>query len=157
MTQAGTNPAIVQADGIDHVRLTVPDIARSRAFYVAAFGAQPDADFSDQVALPGVRDDPHKLFGGCMFAVGRQALGLRPAARPDDLFDSTRVGLDHIGLRVSEEKDLHMAAERLSAAGVVHGEIQRLPNFGIVILSFQDPDGINLELTAPLRGPRQPS
>jgi glyoxylase I family protein len=150
VTQAATYAAIVPADGIDHVRLTVTDIARSRAFYVAAFGAQPVADFSDQVELPGVREDPNQLFGGCVFAVGNQVLGLRPVASPDDVFDSTRVGLDHLGLRMSEEKELHAAAERLGAAGIEHGQVRQLRGFGIVILSFQDPDGINLELTAPL-------
>ncbi|MCW2521875.1 MAG: putative glyoxylase family protein, partial [Frankiales bacterium] len=148
MTQADIQTAIVTTDGIDHVRLTVTDIARSRAFYIAVFGSQPVADFSDQVGLPSVREDPHKLFGGCMFAVGLQAVGLRPVARADDLFDSTRVGLDHLGLRVPAEADLHAAAERMSAAGIEHGQVQQLPSFGIVILSFQDPDGINLELTA---------
>jgi glyoxylase I family protein len=34
--------------------------------------------------------------------------------------------------------------------GVAHGAITRLPSFGIDVLSFQDPDGIQLELTAPV-------
>jgi glyoxylase I family protein len=33
---------------------------------------------------------------------------------------------------------------------VTHGEITRLPSFGIDVLSFEDPDGIQLELTAPV-------
>jgi hypothetical protein len=32
---------------------------------------------------------------------------------------------------------------------VTHGQIARLPAFGIDVLSFEDPDGIQLELTAP--------
>jgi glyoxylase I family protein len=34
--------------------------------------------------------------------------------------------------------------------GVRHGEITRLPSFGIDVLPFEDPDGIQLELTAPV-------
>jgi glyoxylase I family protein len=34
--------------------------------------------------------------------------------------------------------------------GVAHGEITRLPAFGIDVLSFEDPDGVQLELTAPV-------
>ena len=34
--------------------------------------------------------------------------------------------------------------------GVEHGEVRDLPPFGITILSFSDPDGIQVELTAPL-------
>jgi hypothetical protein len=35
---------------------------------------------------------------------------------------------------------------------VTHGEIAPLPSFGIDVLSFEDPDGIQLELTAPAAG-----
>ena len=30
-----------------------------------------------------------------------------------------------------------------------HGSITRLPSFGIDVLPFEDPDGVQLELTAP--------
>ena len=33
--------------------------------------------------------------------------------------------------------------------GVRHGGIVNLPAFGIDVLSFEDPDGVQLELTAP--------
>jgi glyoxylase I family protein len=33
---------------------------------------------------------------------------------------------------------------------VTHGEITRLPSFGIDVLPFTDPDGVQLELTAPV-------
>ena len=34
--------------------------------------------------------------------------------------------------------------------GVTHGEITSLPSFGIDVLPFEDPDGVQLELTAPV-------
>jgi catechol 2,3-dioxygenase-like lactoylglutathione lyase family enzyme len=37
--------------------------------------------------------------------------------------------------------------------GVPHGTITRLPSFGIDVLPFEDPDGIQLELTAPADQP----
>ena len=67
-----------------------------------------------------------------------------------DRFESTRVGLDHLSLAVGSAEDLQAAAARLDAAGVEHGEVTELAGFGIAILSVQDPDDINLELTAPL-------
>jgi glyoxylase I family protein len=145
-----TNSLIVQPLGIAHVRLTVTDIVRSRAFYVAAFGAEPAADFSAQVDDPEVQADPARLFGGCMFALGDQIVGLRPAAPAGDAFSSTRVGLDHLSLRVGSLDDLHTTEQRLAAAGIDHGEVKELTDFGLAILSFQDPDDINLELTAAL-------
>ena len=36
---------------------------------------------------------------------------------------------------------------------MTHGEITRLASFGIDVLSFEDPDGIQLELTAPVLVP----
>jgi hypothetical protein len=36
---------------------------------------------------------------------------------------------------------------------VPHGTITRLPSFGIDVLPFEDPDGVQLELTAPVDQP----
>ena len=38
----------------------------------------------------------------------------------------------------------------MEALGIPHGDVRELPGFAIAILSFSDPDGIHLELTAPL-------
>ena len=46
--------------------------------------------------------------------------------------------------------DLEQAVRLFDERGVTHGEITRLPSFGIDVLSFEDPDGIQLELTAPV-------
>lgn len=141
--------SVVTPLGYSHVRLTVTDIGRSKAFYSRLFGMPPGRDFSDQVDDPTVRDDPWRTYGGCSFTFGGQTLGLRPVAPAGDRFDPDRVGLDHLSLRVGSVADLHAAAARLSAAGIEHGEVTDLPPFGLVILSLQDPDGINLELAAP--------
>lgn len=145
------NPApLAQPGAIHHVRLTVTDIARSKDFYGRLLGAGPAADFSDQAGDPAVQKDPARLYGGCIFSVGEQLLGLRPVAEVGDRFSSTRVGLDHLSLAVGSPDELSAAVARLDAAGVEHGEITELTGFGIAILSVQDPDDINLELTAPL-------
>lgn len=144
-----TETPAVRPTGIHHVRLTVTDIARSKAFYQDVFGVEPAVDFSAQAGDPGVREDQEKLYGGCVFALGDQLLGLRPVAETGDRFVSTRVGLDHVSLQVGSRADLDDAARRLSARGVEHGEVLELDQ-GIAVLSLQDPDDINLELTAPL-------
>jgi len=51
---------------------------------------------------------------------------------------------------VSSRAALEEAAQRLDERGTPHGEVRDLPDFGIAILSFDDPDGIHLELTAAL-------
>lgn len=144
--------AIASPHGFSHVRLTVTDIRRSKAFYESLFGMPPGRDFSDQADDPTVRDDPWRTYGGCSFTFAGQTLGLRPVGRTGDRFDADRVGLDHVSFLVGSVADLHAAAERSTAAGIEHGEVTDLPPFGLVILSVQDPDGINLEFAAPRPG-----
>ncbi len=142
--------AIATPLGFSHVRLTVTDIHRSKAFYRALFGREPGRDFSDQFGRPGVREDPNRTYGGCSFTFAGQTLGLRPVAPAGDRFDPDRVGLDHVSFLVDSVDDLHAAAARLDQAGVEHGSVTELPAFGLAILSVQDPDDINLELAARL-------
>ena len=147
-----TSAPLARPGAIHHVRLTVTDIARSKDFYTRLLGTGPVVDVSDQAGDPAVREDPERVYGGCVFAVGDQLLGLRPAATAGDRFESTRVGLDHLSLAVGSPEELQAIADRLDADGVEHGEVTELAGFGIAILSVQDPDDINLELTAPLPG-----
>ncbi|MEO6571649.1 MAG: VOC family protein [Ilumatobacteraceae bacterium] len=132
--------------GLHHVRLTVTDIERSKAFYSQLLGIDPAIDFTAETLVSGVRDDPHRFFGGCTFAFNDNLLGLRPVGEPGDRFDSTRVGLDHLSLGVSSMDDLRHAAECLDALGIENGGVVELPALGIAVVSFQDPDDINLEL-----------
>ncbi|WP_204913266.1 VOC family protein [Microlunatus spumicola] len=137
----------VSPAGIHHLRLTVTDIARSKAFYTRLLGREPVIDQSDAVDEPGVREDQSRFYGGVVYSFGDQVLGLRPVAPAEDTFSSTRVGLDHVGLLVASRTDLDKAAERLSADGVPHGEVTDIGS--MLILSVQDPDDINLELCFP--------
>jgi glyoxylase I family protein len=150
MTSAAQNSQVASPQRIHHVRLTVTDIDRSKGVYSGVFGIEPQMDFSAQSSDPQVRADPSRMFGGCMFEIGEQILGLRPVAQVGDRFDSVRVGLDHISLAVDSVDDLHVAAGRLEELGVSHGDVIELADFGLAILSLQDPDDINLELVAEL-------
>ncbi|WP_040776112.1 VOC family protein [Nocardia pneumoniae] len=141
---------LIKTTGTHHVRLTVTDIARSRAFYHEVLGFPIAAESPGSPDDPAVRTDPFQLFGGVVFQANGMLLGLRPVAPASDRFDSDRVGLDHLSFTVPARDDLVAAADRLSEAGIEHGEIIEMTDFGIAILSFSDPDGIHLELTAPL-------
>ncbi|HEX4703626.1 MAG TPA: VOC family protein [Pseudonocardiaceae bacterium] len=136
--------------GVHHLRLTVTDVTRSRAFYEQVLGFQVVAEAPGSPDDPEIRSNPDALYGGVVFNVNGTLMGLRPVADPTDRFNSERVGLDHLSFTVSSIAELEAAAQRLTDASVEHGEIKPLPAFGIAILSFSDPDGIHLELTAPL-------
>jgi glyoxylase I family protein len=142
--------AIVESTGYAHVRLTVRDIGRSKEFYDRVFGWPTAVDASGSAGEPGVTDAPEKFFGGVVYATPDGMLfGLRPGG--GGTFDPTRTGLDHVSFAVASRAGLDRAAAGLDEAGIPHGEVIELADAGIAILSFQDPDDINLELTAPLR------
>ena len=127
-----------------HIRLTVTDIAASRAFYDAVFGLPVAFELPDD-ADEATREQLWFLFGGVIYQLGDSLLGLRPVA--SDSFDEDRVGLDHVSFLVTSRDDLDGAATVLDGLGVQHGGVKDI-GAGF-ILEFRDPDGIALELFAP--------
>jgi glyoxylase I family protein len=139
----------IATGGIHHLRLTVTDVQRSREFYTGLLGFQvavesppPDDPSADEVFKI--------LFGGVVMIRGNLLMGLRPMAPAGDRFEPDRVGLDHLSFDVESREDLEQAVKLLDDLGVTHGVITRLAGFGIDVLPFEDPDGIQLELTAPV-------
>jgi catechol 2,3-dioxygenase-like lactoylglutathione lyase family enzyme len=139
----------IELGNIHHLRLTVTDIERSRDFYTGLLG------FNVAVAAPE-SDDPKSdptypvLWGGVVMARGNDLLGLRPVAGKGDQFDENRVGLDHLSFSVESRAALNEAIRLLDERGVPRGEVRELTSFGICLVSFRDPDNIQLELTSPL-------
>ncbi|HEY6589679.1 MAG TPA: VOC family protein [Actinomycetota bacterium] len=137
---------------VHHLRLTVTDVERSRAFYTELLGFQIAMD------TPPPADDPHHdlatdlLQDGIVMVNGDLLLGLRPvdADRASDRFDPFRCGLDHLSFAVAGRAELEAAVQAFEERGVEHSTITDLPPFGIAVLPFKDPDGVALELTAPL-------
>jgi glyoxylase I family protein len=140
---------LVSSSGFSHVRLTVTDIARSKEFYDRVFGWPVAVDNSGAVDEPGVRESAAAFYGGVVYQTPEGTLfGLRPVGSAR--FDADHTGLDHVSFAVASRADLESAAAALGEAGIEHGEVTDLGDAGIAILSFQDPDDINVELTAPL-------
>lgn len=136
----------IPVTGFAHVRLTVTDLARSRAFYDDLFGwdvafeVPPDAD-------DATREQLAFLYGGIIYAFPGGLFGLRPVAEGSDSFSEDRVGLDHVSLSLASLEDLRSAVEVLDSSGVPHEQIKDLGE--VSILEFRDPDGVALELSAP--------
>jgi catechol 2,3-dioxygenase-like lactoylglutathione lyase family enzyme len=141
--------AHIDSTGFAHVRLTVTDIERSKKFYDDVFGWPIAIDASGSVNEPGTTESAEKFYGGVVYQTPQGTLfGLRPVG--DAQFDSTRTGLDHVSFAVADRAALEAAQTALRGAGIAHGEIKDLTDAGMAILSIQDPDDINIELTAPL-------
>jgi glyoxylase I family protein len=128
----------IATGSVHHLRLTVSDVARSRAFYTEVLGFQHVMD------LPA----------GVFLSNGAVGLGIGPSPVPsrapsEDRFDEARIGLDHLSFGVASREELERALRLLDARGVPHGAITDLGDaFGMFILAFRDPDNIQLELTA---------
>jgi catechol 2,3-dioxygenase-like lactoylglutathione lyase family enzyme len=137
--------------------MAVTDVERSTTFYTEVLG------FSVAVDTPPPPDDEHhdalvdSLQGGVILMHQGMFFGLRPVdeerAADADRFDPFRVGLDHISFSVPTRADLDAATRLLDERGVEHGPIRDLVPLGLSFLAFFDPDGIALELTAPISDP----
>jgi glyoxylase I family protein len=122
---------------VHHLRLTVADVDRSRAFYTETLG------FKFVMEL-----DPGVFLSNGAVGLGLGSAPARPAA--GDRFDENRVGLDHVSFGVASRAHLEAAARALDARGVPRGEVKDLGEaFGLYVLAFRDPDNIQLELCAP--------
>jgi len=141
-------PAQIPTGDIHHLRLTVTDLERSRQFYTGLLGFEVAVE-SPPPGDPAAEEAFKILFGGVVMIRGNLLMGLRPMAPSGDKFDPDRVGLDHLSFNVTSRADLEQAVRLFDAHGVTHGEITTLPSFGIDVLPFEDPDGVQLELTAP--------
>jgi catechol 2,3-dioxygenase-like lactoylglutathione lyase family enzyme len=136
----------IRTIGYNHVRLTVTDITRSRAFYDTVFGLPVVFEWSED-ADDATKEQTSFLDGGVLYAYGDGFLGLRPVAAADDKFSEDRVGLDHLSFAVADSSELDLALALLESHGIPHSGIKDL---GVgLILEFRDPDGIALELMSP--------
>jgi glyoxylase I family protein len=140
---------MVPTGEIHHLRLTVTDVQRSREFYTSLLGFQVAVE-SPPPDDPAAAEVFSILFGGVVMIRGNVLMGLRPMAPAGDRFHPDRVGLDHLSFGVPTREDLEDAVRLFDSRGVPHGAITRLPSFAIDVLPFEDPDGIQLELTAPV-------
>src|SRR5947207_6943772 len=118
--------------GVDHVDLTVNDLARSTPFYEKILGAL------------GFRRVPHATY--VVWANAHLAIGLRPAERAAP-FDRYRVGLHHLALRVRSREEVDRFHDLLVREGItVLDPPAEYPEYGprynAVFLS--DPDGLKL-------------
>lgn len=139
---------------VNHIRMSVTDVERSKKFYTEVLGFEVGIDG------PPPPDNEHheaisdSLQGGVVLMHQGMFFGLRPVsaeqAKAGDRFDPLRVGLDHLSFTVPTRADLDQAAEWLDERGVPHGPIRDLAAVGLSFLAFFDPDGIALELSAPM-------
>lgn len=130
---------LAEVTGIDHVYITVADLAKSEAFYdqvlIEALGFRKNT-----FSLGG---DPHIQYFNRHFG-----LVLRPA-RIHARHEPYSPGLHHLCLRVDSTAEVHAVAEHLRRAGIDATQPTLYPQYApdYTATFFEDPDGIRLEVT----------
>jgi glyoxylase I family protein len=125
--------------GINHFSIRVTNTQKSREFYITVLGFKWLVDMGGRVLMQ--KDD-------IVLALIPPEPGKTAA---DDRFDEFRVGLDHISFEVKNREAMVEAATLFDQHNIPHGTINDLGEFGMpmYVMSFRDPDNIQLELTAP--------
>jgi catechol 2,3-dioxygenase-like lactoylglutathione lyase family enzyme len=128
----------MRTPGLNHIILTVADVARSRAFYADVLG----------FAIIVIEEDPDKSF---FFSVGDVQIFVFPSRQPiaGDRFSEFRVGLDHVAFTAPSKEALHELADKLLAAGVDTKGVEQFVHTGNWYVAFRDPDNIQLEYWLP--------
>jgi catechol 2,3-dioxygenase-like lactoylglutathione lyase family enzyme len=124
------------------VVLTVREPDASAAWYAQLLGMEergryvlPDGRVG-QVCLA----DPRSGLAICL--VGH-------AANPGEAFSEFRTGLDHLEFLVARRSDLDAWAERLDTLGVDHSGVKEPSYTSNAMITFRDPDNIQLEFYWP--------
>ena len=123
--------------GLDHLYLSVSDMARSEAFYDAVM--QRLGFRKGDKAIAG---EPHAHYFNRSLQVS-----IRPA-RGARAHDPYAPGLHHVCLQLATRSDVDEAAAALCALGVEASEPRLYPEYNpdYYATFFRDPDGIRLEL-----------
>ena len=128
-----------EVTGIDHIYITVSDLARSEPFYDLVLAQ-----------VLGFRKNSFTLGGDLHVQFFNRHFGfvLRPA-RVKAVHEPYSPGLHHFCLRVDSIADVHEVAAQLQQAGIKATDAQLYPDYApdYCATFFTDPDGIRLEVT----------
>jgi glyoxylase I family protein len=128
---------------IHHVGITVTDAETSAAWYERVLG------FHRQFEERHYRSDA----GGYTIVLGPPdssfSLGVdHHPANSGDSFDATRTGLDHLSFQVASVDALHAWVGHLNSQDVPNSGVYPMEGFPLSLVTFRDPDGVQLELIA---------
>lgn len=131
-------PERVEVIGLDHIYLTVSDLARSRAFYDTVLGL---LDYRAMDAPIG--GEPHRHYFNKVMQIS-----IRPARR--GTHDPYAPGLHHLCLQVADAAAVDKIARLLRAVGIDVSEPALYPQYAddYYAIFFDDPDGLRHEIVA---------
>jgi catechol 2,3-dioxygenase-like lactoylglutathione lyase family enzyme len=126
--------------GIDHIYISVRDLAASEKFYDAVL-----------LRILGFRRNAFHLEGDAHIQYFNRQFGfvIRPAREVMAAHDPGRPGLHHFCLRVEGEAEVDRVAAALRAAGIEASPPRYYLEYAADYYAtfFRDPDGVRLEVT----------
>ena len=120
-----------------HLSLSVTDLDRSTAWYQDVLGLELTAEVEGAV------------FRRRRFRAPGEGITLT-LTRHDgagERFDERRTGMDHVSMEVGAPEDLEALRARFEELGVDHSDVRRMSS-GAAMITFRDPDNIQLEVFA---------
>ena len=124
--------------GVHHLSLTVRDREKSVAWYQEVMGFERHSEVeADTFTRTRLRQPESGIV--ITFTEHNRGAG--------DRFAETRTGLDHLSLQVPSIEDLRSWKRLFEEHGVDHSEIKDIGS-GAAMITFRDPDNIQLELFA---------
>ncbi|MEJ0028720.1 MAG: VOC family protein [Rhizomicrobium sp.] len=132
-------PERVEVVGLDHLYLTVTDVATSEPFYDAVFGL---LDFRKMDAAIG--GDPHRHYFNRVMQISiRQAKAAAP-------HDSYAPGLHHVCLQVADKTAVDRFHALAAAKGIAATAPAMYPQYAddYYATFLTDPDGLRFEIVA---------
>lgn len=120
--------------GVHHITLSVTDVERSAAWYEALLGEAQRTNRAGDGWQRIRMSWPNGLIIG---------VTAHDATAANDEFDTTRVGLDHLGLACTSEDDVRAWAQRIDSLGFQRGPVEDVP-YGWAVTT-RDPDDIAVE------------
>ncbi len=125
--------------GYSHLSLTVTDLDKSTEWYREVLGFSLDSE----VKGDGFRRNRlrHPDAGITLTLTAHDA-------GSGDRFDERRTGMDHVSFAVPSMEDLHGFRERFAERGVDQSEVKPTASGAGGIVTFRDPDNIQLEVFA---------
>jgi glyoxylase I family protein len=125
--------------GFSHLSLTVTDLDRSTAWYLEMLGFAVDASVEGDTFRRNRLRHPD---AGITVTLTAHHAG------SGDAFDERRTGMDHVSFAVPTIDDLQRLKARFEENGVEHSEVKPIANGAGGMITFRDPDNIQLELFA---------
>jgi catechol 2,3-dioxygenase-like lactoylglutathione lyase family enzyme len=124
-----------------HITLNVQDVERSQQWYREVLGFTRLTGFATDSFDRVILFHPES---GVTLGINRHA-----SPEADEPFDERRAGLDHLAFDVADRDALDGWVAHFDAHNVPHSEVKRAAVPGAFLVTFRDPDNIQLEVFAP--------